>query len=75
MPGFTTHYLFGLNTWKKLDNIPLKQVIQNNHAAYSLGLQGPDLFFYFLQMGTADWKRFAIFEICHAVTDFHNGRL
>lgn len=48
MPGFTTHYLFGLNTWKKLDNIPLKQVIQNNHAAYSLGLQGPDLFFYFL---------------------------
>jgi hypothetical protein len=33
------------------------------------------LLFYFLQMGTADWKRFAIFEICHAVTDFHNGRL
>ena len=30
------------------------------------------LFFYFLQMGTADRKRFTIFEICHAVTDFHN---
>ena len=48
MPGFTTHYLFGLNSYKQLPHILLKQVIQKNHAAYSLGLQGPDIFFYFL---------------------------
>ena len=30
------------------------------------------LLFYFLQMGTADRKRFTIFEICHTAADFHN---
>lgn len=48
MPGFTTHYLFGLNTYKKLNHTFLKQIIHDNHTAYSLGLQGPDVFFYFL---------------------------
>lgn len=48
MPGFTTHYLFGLNTYRQLEYNSLKKIIQTNHAAYSLGLQGPDLFFYFL---------------------------
>lgn len=48
MPGFTTHYLFGLNTYRQLHRTLLKQIIQNQHAAYSLGLQGPDIFFYFL---------------------------
>lgn len=48
MPGFTTHYLFGINTYKALKNDPLKKVIFDNHAAYSLGLQGPDVFFYYL---------------------------
>lgn len=48
MPGFTTHYLFGLHAYKQLADTPLKRIIQKNHAAYSLGLQGPDLFFYFL---------------------------
>lgn len=48
MPGFTTHYLFGLNTYKHLGDIEIKKHIHENHAAYSLGLQGPDVFFYFL---------------------------
>ncbi len=48
MPGFTTHYLFGLNTYKQFGHSFLKQVIRDNHTAYSLGLQGPDIFFYFL---------------------------
>lgn len=48
MPGFTTHYLFGINTYKALKNDSLKKVIFDHHAAYSLGLQGPDLFFYYL---------------------------
>ncbi len=48
MPGFTTHYLFGLHAYRKFAPSSLKQTIQKHHAAYSLGLQGPDLFFYFL---------------------------
>lgn len=48
MPGFTTHYLFGLDTYKHFDNHLLKQTIRSNQTAFSLGLQGPDIFFYFL---------------------------
>lgn len=48
MPGFTTHYLFGLNTYRALEHTSLKKILREDHAAYSLGLQGPDLFFYFL---------------------------
>lgn len=48
MPGFTTHYLFGLNTYKHLKKDNIKKILHDNHAAYSLGLQGPDIFFYFL---------------------------
>lgn len=47
MPGFTTHYLFGLNAYRQFGPSPLKETIRECHAAYSLGLQGPDLFFYF----------------------------
>lgn len=48
MPGFATHYLFGLNTYKSLKYMKVKKVLREHHAAYSLGLQGPDVFFYFL---------------------------
>lgn len=48
MPGFTTHYLFGQRTYQALTNNSLKQLIQKNHTAFSLGLQGPDIFFYYL---------------------------
>lgn len=46
MPGFTTHYLFGQQTYQKLHASALKQNIQKYHTVYSLGLQGPDIFFY-----------------------------
>lgn len=48
MPGFVTHYLAGVNAFRLLHNPALKKIIKNNKDAYSLGLQGPDLFFYFL---------------------------
>lgn len=48
MPGFTTHYLFGINTYQSLKNDSLKKTIFDHHAAFSLGLQGPDIFFYYL---------------------------
>ncbi len=48
MPGFTTHYLFGLDTYKHLNTNLLRQTIRSNQTAFALGLQGPDVFFYFL---------------------------
>ena len=46
MPGFTTHYLFGQQTYQHLHTSGLKQNIQKYHKVFSLGLQGPDIFFY-----------------------------
>lgn len=48
MPGFTTHYLFGVNAYKKLKTHTVKKIIFDHPAAYSLGQQGPDIFFYYL---------------------------
>lgn len=46
MPGFTTHYLFGQQAYQRLRSSDLKQKIQKYHTVFSLGLQGPDIFFY-----------------------------
>lgn len=48
MPGFTTHYLFGQQTYQNLRPSGLKQTIQKYHTVFSLGLQGPDIFFYYV---------------------------
>lgn len=48
MPGFTTHYLFGAELYQKLTSGQIRKNLKQNHAAFGLGLQGPDLFFYFL---------------------------
>lgn len=48
MPGFVTHYLFGRDAYCRLSCEACKKNIFQNHAAYSLGQQGPDIFFYFL---------------------------
>ena len=51
MPGFTTHYLFGvknLQRLKKAESCPvLFQSIGKYKTVFQLGLQGPDLFFYY----------------------------
>lgn len=46
MPGFTTHYLFGVKAYNNLPNSYLKHVISKYRWLYQLGLQGPDIFFY-----------------------------
>ncbi len=46
MPGFTTHYLFGQQTYQRLRTSRIKQNVQKYHTVYALGLQGPDIFFY-----------------------------
>lgn len=48
MPGFVTHYIFGRETYHKLTCRSQKKNLYDNRAAYGLGLQGPDLFFYYL---------------------------
>lgn len=48
MPGFITHYLFGLDVYHKLPPCPLKSSIKSHKQVYFLGCEGPDLFFYYL---------------------------
>lgn len=47
MPGFVTHYVYGVLAYKALEDSAIKSTIRKHHNSYSLGLQGPDLFFYF----------------------------
>ena len=48
MPGYITHYLFGRESYHRITSAAFKHNISRNHAAYTLGQQGPDIFFYFL---------------------------
>lgn len=46
MPASYTHYDFGQAVYKKLSK-ELKEVIDENKEAYNIGLNGPDILFYF----------------------------
>lgn len=46
MPGFTTHYIFGMKAYNDMPFTPLKHTIAKYRWLYQLGLQGPDMFFY-----------------------------
>lgn len=48
MPGFTTHYLFGVDAYKRITLDSIRRNLHRNHGAFALGLQGPDIFFYYL---------------------------
>lgn len=48
MPGFTTHYIFGIDAFKRIPMDNIRSLIRSEHSAFSLGLQGPDLFFYYI---------------------------
>lgn len=48
MPGFVTHYIFGRETYRMLSSASQKENLYRHRAAYGLGLQGPDIFFYYL---------------------------
>lgn len=52
MPGFVTHHIFGVKAFKKLPDSQVKRIIKEHHNSYALGLQGPDLFFYFMPTST-----------------------
>lgn len=46
MPGFVTHYLFGISTIQKKKLSRSYPLICRHPTAFGLGLQGPDVFFY-----------------------------
>lgn len=47
MPGYDTHYLYGINSYRRLPQSSVKRAIYANKGAYTLGLLGPDIFFYY----------------------------
>lgn len=46
LPGFTTHYIFGLKAYFELPDCILKSIISEHKDLFRLGLQGPDIFFF-----------------------------
>ena len=51
MPAFYAHYCFGERVRSQLD-APLQALIQSNLTAFEIGLQGPDVFFFY-----KPWKK------------------
>lgn len=47
MPGYITHNIFGREEFKKISSQNIRKVIRNNRNVFNIGLQGPDIFFYF----------------------------
>lgn len=48
MPGFVAHYLLGVSAYQELKDDRLRRLIRSHSHAYALGLEGPDIFFYYL---------------------------
>lgn len=47
MPGFAVHYLFGEEILKDYRDDFVKKSIRRHRELYNIGIQGPDLFFYY----------------------------
>ncbi len=47
MPGYDTHYLFGVEAYRKIPDSNVKTAIKKGKRAYVLGMLGPDIFFYY----------------------------
>ncbi|MCR4612198.1 MAG: zinc dependent phospholipase C family protein [Lachnospiraceae bacterium] len=48
MPGFKSHYLFGHNALNTFTPNQHEQFLHRYPQSYNIGLQGPDVFFYYL---------------------------
>ena len=71
MPGFTTHYIFGMKAYNDLPSTPLKHIIAKYRWLYQLGLQGPDMFFYNLPiLRHRDYRNVGSYMHEHHVRDF-----
>ena len=46
MPAGYTHYCFGKDVYKHLDDQNIKDLLLRNENCFLIGLHGPDIFFY-----------------------------
>ena len=46
MPAGYTHYCFGKDVYKHLDDQNIKDLLLRNQNCFLIGLHGPDIFFY-----------------------------
>ncbi len=49
MPGFTSHYLFGQSALANMKEGSLKDAVRKYNFSYNLGMQGPDIFFFYMK--------------------------
>ncbi|MGN0157989.1 MAG: zinc dependent phospholipase C family protein [Brotaphodocola sp.] len=71
MPGFTTHYIFGMKAYNDLPNNQLKLIIAKYRWLYQLGLQGPDMFFYNIPiLRHRDYRNVGSYMHEHHIRDF-----
>ncbi len=47
MPGYDTHYIFGIHGYRRMPESTIKKSISHYKNSYKLGLLGPDIFFYY----------------------------
>jgi hypothetical protein len=76
MPGFVTHYLYGIDIYKHMNNLHLKRIIHKYPQAYSLGLQGPDIFFYHIPfLKFSDCRNIGSYMHENNINDFFENSL
>ncbi len=46
MPGYDTHYIFGMISYRQADSDNVRALIKTYRNEFALGLFGPDIFFY-----------------------------
>ena len=56
MSGFNAHYFFGNNYLQLMEDSYIKECCKMHPSVFSFGLQGPDIFFYFIVAGFCDRK-------------------
>ena len=71
MPGFTTHYIFGMKAYNDMSNSQLKHIVAKYRWLYQLGLQGPDMFFYNIPiLRHRDYRNVGSYMHEHQVSQF-----
>jgi len=76
MPGFTTHYILGMKAYNDLPANSLKHIIAKYRWLYQLGLQGPDIFFYYIPvLRHRDYRNVGSYMHEHHIQDFFRNYL
>ncbi|MCD8083041.1 MAG: zinc dependent phospholipase C family protein [Clostridiales bacterium] len=76
MPGFTTHYILGMKAYNDMPANQLKSVIAKYRWLYQLGLQGPDMFFYYIPiLRHRDFRNVGSYMHEHHIRDFFDTYL